>query len=399
MGVFDAEGRNYDYVAAKSKGMKPNDEGHWGSVTEVTEEMKEKYGLPEYSYLVLKGRDHESWEEGVEAENKRGYKVMKIGDRYFSVPKSYRRFKAPWANSTLEEDVAYETALSLGGAEYEQEIADRMGPYGADAIDWRRAKSMALPVTTVGGKEARYPLHGFYIPDRYDKDETWRKVTDKKYSNMIKESPTTEGFESDMVYMVYPDEDTSYIQSHEFRHRYMMNPDFHARDKNSEYRNRLWDVYRARNEKEYDQAITMLHQYEMSGKSVSEDYTLEDTHKKYKNYFESGGDTFFAQDEQKAADDLNIKPPMKKGYWLNLPGEKYDIERGYSQPKNSYTYWREKYRERAKHHTLDEYFVRKAEEDQKVHALDAAIRKAEKEIEDLKKELVKKYGEEILKDE
>jgi hypothetical protein len=37
---------------------------------------------------MLKGRKHETWDKGVQAEEARGSEVRKIGDRYYSVPRS-----------------------------------------------------------------------------------------------------------------------------------------------------------------------------------------------------------------------------------------------------------------------------------------------------------------------
>jgi hypothetical protein len=47
------------------------------------------YQLPEDSYMMLKGAGHPTFQKGVEAEEGRGYQVMKFGDRYFSVPAGF----------------------------------------------------------------------------------------------------------------------------------------------------------------------------------------------------------------------------------------------------------------------------------------------------------------------
>ena len=74
---FDPDGEGYDYASAKRAGMKPGKTGHWGSVVEVDRGK----------YLVLKGADHKTFSKTVEAEKKRGYKIVKQGGRYYSVPK------------------------------------------------------------------------------------------------------------------------------------------------------------------------------------------------------------------------------------------------------------------------------------------------------------------------
>ena len=78
---FDPEGSGYDYESARRAGMGPDPKsGHWGTVAPGGP------GIPKPGYLVLKGRKHKSWELGIEGERKRGYGVVKIGDRYYSVP-------------------------------------------------------------------------------------------------------------------------------------------------------------------------------------------------------------------------------------------------------------------------------------------------------------------------
>jgi hypothetical protein len=88
---FDPEGKDYDYASAKKSGMGPDgtgeNAGHWGSVTMASDEDKKKYNLPDDSYMVLKGRNHETWQKAVAAEAERGSEIKKFGSRYFSVPK------------------------------------------------------------------------------------------------------------------------------------------------------------------------------------------------------------------------------------------------------------------------------------------------------------------------
>ncbi len=88
---FDPESEDYDYDTAVAAGLGPDgkDEnaGHWGSVTRASAEDRKKYGLPDESYVVLKGRKHETWDKAEEAERERGAEIVKKGDRYYSVPK------------------------------------------------------------------------------------------------------------------------------------------------------------------------------------------------------------------------------------------------------------------------------------------------------------------------
>jgi hypothetical protein len=87
---FDPEGEGYDYDTAKAGGLGPDgtdeNEGHWGSVTRASEDDRKKFGLPEESYVILKGRKHETWDKAEESEGARGSKIVKHGERYYSVP-------------------------------------------------------------------------------------------------------------------------------------------------------------------------------------------------------------------------------------------------------------------------------------------------------------------------
>lgn len=90
--AFDPESSDYDYDSAKAAGMGPDGTGenlgHWGSVVETTEEQRKKYNLPDESYMLLKGKSHETWDKAVKGEEERGFVVKKYGNRYFSVPAS-----------------------------------------------------------------------------------------------------------------------------------------------------------------------------------------------------------------------------------------------------------------------------------------------------------------------
>lgn len=87
---FNPEGEDYDYETARKYGMGPDgtgeNAGHWGSVAPASKEDKQKYKLPDESYVILKGRKHETWQKAVDGEQERGFEVRKFGDRYFSVP-------------------------------------------------------------------------------------------------------------------------------------------------------------------------------------------------------------------------------------------------------------------------------------------------------------------------
>jgi hypothetical protein len=88
--IFDPEGLGYDYKAAKNAGMERDSTGHMGSVAPVSKEDREKFSLPDNSYIILKGKKHETFDKAVKAEEDRGSKVIKLGSRYYSVPKGFK---------------------------------------------------------------------------------------------------------------------------------------------------------------------------------------------------------------------------------------------------------------------------------------------------------------------
>lgn len=91
MASFNPEGTDYDYATAKKYGMGPTgtgeNAGHWGSVAPTSKAEQQKYNLPEESYVVLKGKGHETFHKAVAGEEERGFMVKKFGNRYYSIPK------------------------------------------------------------------------------------------------------------------------------------------------------------------------------------------------------------------------------------------------------------------------------------------------------------------------
>jgi hypothetical protein len=89
---FDPEGSDYDYETAKAGGLGPTgtgkNKGHWGSVTMASDAEKKLRELPSDSYVILKGRKHETWDKAEAAEKARGSEIVKRGERYYSVPAS-----------------------------------------------------------------------------------------------------------------------------------------------------------------------------------------------------------------------------------------------------------------------------------------------------------------------
>jgi hypothetical protein len=83
---FDGDGADYDYGRAVSRGITPDDTGHWPSRSELEDDEADALGLPWGSGVLLKGRGHETWPLTEQGESEAGYRIIKKGRRYFSVP-------------------------------------------------------------------------------------------------------------------------------------------------------------------------------------------------------------------------------------------------------------------------------------------------------------------------
>lgn len=134
--TFDPEGSDYDMKSAVAAGMKPEidpEDGkpHWGSVIGTTKEDQEKYGLPEESYMLLKGKSHETWDKAVQGEAERGFRVKKFGDRYYSIPAEINEEgKNVEINNKSIIDSAYDKLLNTEGAEGDQASDVKTGARG-----------------------------------------------------------------------------------------------------------------------------------------------------------------------------------------------------------------------------------------------------------------------------
>jgi antitoxin component YwqK of YwqJK toxin-antitoxin module len=118
--AFDPEGADYDETVATRAGMQKDEAGHMGSVAQLSPEAAKQLGLPEESYLVLKGRKHPTWEQAEQAEASRGFKIIKgPGGRYFSVPKEFAASAMPGEKKPplpLDVPAGPPTAAGITGA-------------------------------------------------------------------------------------------------------------------------------------------------------------------------------------------------------------------------------------------------------------------------------------------
>jgi hypothetical protein len=84
---FNPEGKGYDYKTARAYKMGRDKVNHMGSVAPTSDDERIKNELPEDSYVLLKGKKHETMDKAIKSEEARGSKVEKKGSRYYSVPK------------------------------------------------------------------------------------------------------------------------------------------------------------------------------------------------------------------------------------------------------------------------------------------------------------------------
>lgn len=74
---FNPESDAYDYYGARKAGISPDETGHWPS----------RVSKGPLKGLLLKGRNHPTWEKTVAGEEKEGFEVYRKDGRYFSRPK------------------------------------------------------------------------------------------------------------------------------------------------------------------------------------------------------------------------------------------------------------------------------------------------------------------------
>ena len=103
---FNPEGAGYDYKSAIAAGMSPDKGQHWGSVAPVEAGNAAILGLPNRTgrhsvgpvelggydvgtFKMLKGQRHDTALKTKISERQRGATLMKIADRYYSIPKGY----------------------------------------------------------------------------------------------------------------------------------------------------------------------------------------------------------------------------------------------------------------------------------------------------------------------
>lgn len=88
---FDPEGEGFDIPTARKhkleRGFDPESgEMHMQSRLPLTEEEALEFGVPPGSGLILKGRRHPTFDKAIKADEALGFKLIRRGNRYFTVP-------------------------------------------------------------------------------------------------------------------------------------------------------------------------------------------------------------------------------------------------------------------------------------------------------------------------
>jgi len=86
---FKPEGNGYDMATATQAGVELRD-GHYPSLDPRTG-------------MVLKARNHPTWNLMVEEEKRLGNKIIKRGNRYYSVPKTQEKVIAKQEKGTISD--------------------------------------------------------------------------------------------------------------------------------------------------------------------------------------------------------------------------------------------------------------------------------------------------------
>jgi hypothetical protein len=168
-GSFNPQGADYDYQTARAHGMGQEDGGHWGSVAPASESERKLHGLPDDSYVMLKGAQHPTWGKAVEAEESRGSRIVKYGDRYYSVPKMAGGGRPPLrsldevpSDEYLKAELARINAAPTVRANSADETAN-YARYVAERAD-QPIEMPARPDYTPGFSVLEKPTYGSEVP-------------------------------------------------------------------------------------------------------------------------------------------------------------------------------------------------------------------------------------------
>ena len=168
-----------------------------------------------------------------------------MGDRYDD-----------WLNTLTDEELQlHQDSMALADAEFEIEVAEQMGPYGLDALDASKANVREI----INRPDLEWYTKGFYIPEDF--------YLDRGYYDYIKWK-TGEPIVADEVNAIGVENATPEIWGHEFTHAYVekkrdeegrkgefLRDQFTREKKPDEKINLLWDAYRAKDKRQWNNAV------------------------------------------------------------------------------------------------------------------------------------------------
>jgi hypothetical protein len=137
---FTPDSDGYDYQTAIDAGYKADESGHWSSIDERTG-------------MVLKGRNHPTWDKTVEAETKLGNTIVKADDgRYYSI-KVPKFVTYPEVKDDLFQDNDPVSAIEQAQKDYDFAINNNitLGVLDAFKREWATASGLKKKIPFAGG--------------------------------------------------------------------------------------------------------------------------------------------------------------------------------------------------------------------------------------------------------
>lgn len=136
---FNPSGSEYDYQTAIDAGEGTNEEGHWASLDPRTG-------------MVLKGRNHKTWDLMIEEETELGNSVIKADDgRYYSIKNNRYTSSVPLLDNS--EETTQDNFAKRAKTDYDFAIENNVEFGFGDAIrrEWGTASGLLHKIPIVGG--------------------------------------------------------------------------------------------------------------------------------------------------------------------------------------------------------------------------------------------------------
>lgn len=156
--------------------------------------------------------------------------------------------RAPWANATPEEDVAYDQQVRFGNNEFEADVRNAIGPAYEDYVDADRA--------TFLGNLPEYNYKGFYLNNSYGQEgkEGYTQEADELFGPLVDRANAF--LEKDTVYAISAENANPLTWAHEFRHRAFKDMGASLWMPEERY-NRLYDAFYASTPEDWYKAVYM----------------------------------------------------------------------------------------------------------------------------------------------